>query len=168
MPARNHCNRFVKHYSKRAVEKIKEIYVLRSSLVDFMQQAHLALREQKANLIYGTVRLIEKDEESFLAWARQDYACIVFNLSHATQRAGHPKAAKTFRALIDLGIRYGGGYYLTYHRWATARQVDLCYPRFRQFLAQKLLFNTRQNSFKAIGTYTFRLFWLNRPETAKD
>ena len=141
LPARNHCNRFVKHYSKRAVEMITEIYVPRSSLVDFMQQARLALREQKANLIYGTVRLIEKDEESFLAWARQDYACIVFNLHMQHNEQGIQKATKTFRALIDLGIRYGGGYYLPYHRWATARQVDLCYPRFRQSLAQKLLFN---------------------------
>ena len=78
---------------------ITEIYVPRSSLVDFMQQARLALREQKANLIYGTVRLIEKNEESFLAWARQDYACIVFNLSHATQRAGHPKGHENFPRL---------------------------------------------------------------------
>ena len=66
-------------------------------------------------------------------------SCSTFHMQHNEQ--GIQKAAKTFRALIDLGIRYDGGYYLTYRRWATARQVDLCYRRFRQFLAQKLLFN---------------------------
>jgi DNA-binding transcriptional regulator YhcF (GntR family) len=31
--------------------------------------------------------------------------------------------------------------YLTYHRWATARQVEICYPQFRDFLARKLLYD---------------------------
>ena len=32
----------------------------------------------------------------------------------------------------------GGSYFLTYHRWATAEQVEACYPQFRKFLARKL------------------------------
>lgn len=28
----------------------------------------------------GTIRLIERDDETFLAWARQPYACVIFNL----------------------------------------------------------------------------------------
>ncbi len=57
------------HAKVKATEMITEIYVPRSALVDFMEEARLALREQKSNVIYGTVRLIEKDEESFLRWA---------------------------------------------------------------------------------------------------
>lgn len=29
---------------------------------------------------FGTVRLVEQDDERFLAWAKQPYACIIFNL----------------------------------------------------------------------------------------
>src|SRR5437764_14602498 len=106
---------------------ITEIYVPRTALVSFMEEARLALREQKANLIYGTVRLIEKDDESFLRWARQSYACVIFNLHVEQDDAGIRSAVRTFQTLIDLGIHYDGSFYLTYHRWAMKRQVEICY-----------------------------------------
>ena len=32
---------------------------------------------------------------------------------------------------------HGGSYYLTYHRWATRKQVETCYPQFPEFLRLK-------------------------------
>jgi hypothetical protein len=129
------------HARVKATEMITEIYVPRAALVNFMEEARLVVREQKANLIYGTVRLIEKDEESFLSWARQSYACVIFNLHVTHDDVGLQSAARTFRTLIDLGIHWDGGFYLTYHRWATPRQVEICYPQFREFLARKLVYD---------------------------
>ena len=61
-------------------EMITEIYVERTRLSAFMEAARATLRAHRANVIYGTVRLIEKDDETFLAWARDRYACVIFNL----------------------------------------------------------------------------------------
>jgi FAD/FMN-containing dehydrogenase len=129
------------HARVKATEMITEIYVPRTALVKFMDEARLALREQKANLMYGTVRLIEKDDESFLRWARESYACVIFNLHVTHDPAGLESAKRAFRTLIDLGIQNGGSYYLTYHRWATRRQVESCYPQFAEFLAKKLVYD---------------------------
>lgn len=104
---------------------ITEIYVPRASLVSFMEDARLTLRALNANLIYGTVRLIEKDDESFLSWAREPFAWVIFNLHVIHHEKGIGDAKLAFRGLIDLGIRYGGSYYLTYHRWATKQQVGV-------------------------------------------
>ena len=95
------------------------------------------MRAHRANVIYGTVRLIEKDDETFLAWARDRYACIIFNLHVDHTPAEIERAADAFRALIDLGIRHGGSYYLTYHRWARRDQVERCYPQLPAFLSLK-------------------------------
>jgi FAD/FMN-containing dehydrogenase len=92
------------------------------------------LRENQTLVIYGTVRLIEKDDESFLAWAKQPYACIIFNLLTVHTSTGIEKSANSFRRLIDLAIARGGSYYLTYHRFARREQVLNCYPRFAKFL----------------------------------
>jgi len=121
----------------KATEMITEIYVPRSALVNFMEEARVVLREHKANVVYGTVRLIEKDDESFLRWARESWACVIFNLHVTHDAAGIAAAARSFRALIDLAIQHGGSYYLTYHRWATKQQVEACYPQFREFLGLK-------------------------------
>ena len=121
----------------RGSEMITEIYVDRRRLGAFMETARATLRAHRANLIYGTVRLIEKDDETFLAWARERYACVIFNLHVDHTPADIERATETFRALIDLGIGHGGSYYLTYHRWARQDQVERCYPQMPAFLALK-------------------------------
>lgn len=129
------------HAKVKATEMITEIYVPRDSLVKFMEDARIVLKEQKANVIYGTIRLIEKDDESFLRWAAEPFACVIFNLHVTHDAQGQENAARSFRSLIDLGIRYGGSYYLTYHRYATREQVEACYPQFKEFLHLKLKYD---------------------------
>jgi len=121
----------------KATEMITEIYVERPRLAAFMDDARRMLRERKANVIYGTVRLIEQDDETFLAWARKPYACVIFNLHVVHTPEAIESAAEAFRALIDLGIQHGGSYYLTYHRWARRDQVERCYPQMPEFLSLK-------------------------------
>ena len=121
----------------KATEMITEIYVERPRLGAFMEDARGVLRDSGANVIYGTVRLIEQDDETFLAWARKPYACVIFNLHVEHTPEGVASAADAFRALIDLGIQHGGSYYLTYHRWARRDQVERCYPQLPECLSLK-------------------------------
>jgi FAD/FMN-containing dehydrogenase len=116
---------------------ITEIYVPRPDLPDFLARAAELLRSNRTIAIYGTVRLIEKDEESFLAWAKKSYACIIFNLLTLHTEAGIEASARSFRGLIDLAIARGGSYYLTYHKFAKPEQVVAFYPQFKQFLELK-------------------------------
>src|SRR4030095_8141829 len=87
--------------------------------------------------IYGTIRSILRDDTSFLAWARQDYACVIFNLRTPHTVPGLARTAAAFRGLIDAAADLGGSYYLTYHRYATREQVERCHPRLREFFALK-------------------------------
>src|SRR5881396_1849002 len=116
---------------------ITEIYVPRTDLADFLAQAAELLRSNRTIVIYGTVRLIEKDDESFLAWAKESYACTIFNLLTFHTPAGIEASARSFRGLIDLAIARRGSYYLTYHKFAKPEQVLACYPQFKQFLDLK-------------------------------
>ena len=50
----------------KATEMITEIYVARSRFAAFMAEAAAMLRRRRANVIYGTVRMIERDDETFL------------------------------------------------------------------------------------------------------
>lgn len=89
-------------------------------------------------IVYGTVRLIERDEETFLPWAREPWACTIFNLHVEHTPAGIERAADAFRTLIDLALRRNGSYFLTYHRWARREQVEAAHPRFVEFLRRKI------------------------------
>jgi len=118
-------------------EMITEIYVPRQALPGFLEAIRGDVVDRKMNLIYGTIRLIEPDDESFLAWAREPFACVIFNLHVGHDAAGLRKAEADFQKLIDRGIERRGSYYLTYHRWATRDQVVACYPQFPEFLKLK-------------------------------
>ena len=121
----------------KSAETITELYVPLPSLADFMDAAARELRDRQANVIYGTIRLIEQDDETFLNWARQPYACIVFNLHVEHTDAGIAHTADALRALIDLATERGGSYFLTYNKFATGEQLARCYPQFSEFLAKQ-------------------------------
>lgn len=121
----------------KGTEMITELYVPRSALGSFLDAVRSDFSQHGTQLIYGTIRLIEKDDESFLAWAREPWVCSVMNLHVDHDESGLRKAADDFRRLIDRAIEFGGSYYLTYHRWASRQQVEKCYPQMAQFLRLK-------------------------------
>lgn len=125
-------------------EMISEIYVPRRELGPFFADMREDFRTHNVDVIYGTIRLIERDDESFLAWAKEPWACTVLNLhvSHTTD--GIERAAASFRRLIDLARKHGGSYYLTYHKWATRAQVEACYPQFTEFLRLKRRYDPQE------------------------
>jgi len=125
------------HSPYPATEMITEINVPRPALKGFLDEVREDFRKHGTELIYGTVRLIESDEESFLPWAKQPYACTIFNLHTIHSPEGFKRSEHAFRRLIDTAARRGGTYYLTYHRYATRNQVESCYPQFAEFLRLK-------------------------------
>jgi FAD/FMN-containing dehydrogenase len=127
-----------------ATEVITEVYVPRVSLPEFMAKTRADFRRYDVNLIYGTIRLIETDPESFLAWAKQPYACIIFNLHTVHTPEGIANATDAFRRLIDSAIELDGSYYLTYHKYATRRQVETCYPQMPEFLRLKQAYDPEE------------------------
>jgi hypothetical protein len=122
---------------ERGTEMITEVYVSRDEFLPFMARVRQDFLDHKVDMTYGTIRFIEKDKESFLAWATEPSVCIVCNLHVIHTEEGKKKAAEDFRRIIDRAIEHKGRYYLTYHRWATRKQVETCYPRFAEFLRLK-------------------------------
>jgi len=132
------------HAPYPATEMITEIDVPRAQLKGFFDEVREDFLQNHTELIYGTVRLIERDAESFLPWAKQAYACTIFNLHVVHSPEGLKRSADAFRRLIDMAARRGGTYYLTYHRYADRKQVASCYPQFAEFLRLKLKYDPEE------------------------
>jgi FAD/FMN-containing dehydrogenase len=122
----------------RGTEVMTEICCERGLLERFMTEVRqYALREQ-VEVISATVRLVEQDKESFLAWARKPFACVTFHIHVEHSTRGLIRAGDAFRRLIDIGLRHGGGYFPAHHRHALRRQLDVCLPQFGEFLRLKM------------------------------
>lgn len=131
-------------HASHGTEVITELYVPRSRLPAFMNRARECLRADEADVIYGTVRLIEQDDETFLAWARESFACVIFNLHTSHTPKGVASARIQFRHLIDAAIEQGGSYFLTYHRFASKEQVLAGHPRLPAFLEAKRAYDAQE------------------------
>jgi len=118
-------------------EMITELYVPRDRLVAFMAAVREDFRTHGVNFIYGTIRLIQRDRDAFLKWAKRDYACVIFNLHVDHDSSGRERAGEDFRRLIDRAIEHDGSYFLTYHRHARRDQLLRCYPEFPEFLRRQ-------------------------------
>jgi FAD/FMN-containing dehydrogenase len=118
-------------------EMITELYVPREHLAAFMAAVREDFLRHRVDFIYGTIRLIRKDTDTFLAWARDDYACVIFNLHIDHHAAGLAQARLDFQRLIDRAIQFDGSYFLTYHRFARRDQLLRCYPQMPEFLCCK-------------------------------
>ena len=120
---------------------IGEHYIPPESLLTFMHLAREILIHHGAELIYGTIRSIKRDTVSFMPWAKNDFACVIFNLRTRHNEKGVQRTADTFRALIDASVNMGGSFFLTYHRYASTAQVQGCYPLFQEWLRKKIQYD---------------------------
>jgi FAD/FMN-containing dehydrogenase len=118
-------------------DMITEVYVPRPLLPEFLGEIRTQFIRNKVDVVYGTVRMIERDDETFLAWARERFACVIFTVHADRTPAGMAHLRDTCRAVIDAVAKRGGSYYLTYHRYAAREQVERCYPQFKHFLELK-------------------------------
>jgi FAD/FMN-containing dehydrogenase len=116
---------------------IGEHYVPPENLLAFIHAAREILVRTQTEVIYGTLRLIQPDETAFLAWAQKQFVCVIFNLRTPHNPEGIARTQATFQALTDASTGLGGSFFLTYHRFATAQQVEKAHPKIRQFFALK-------------------------------
>src|SRR5262249_3432527 len=80
---------------------------------------------------------IEKDRDSFLAWAKKNYACVIFTPHTSSDTRALHKTGESCRQLIRAATKRGGSFYLTYNRFATREDLSRAYPQFPKFLDMK-------------------------------
>jgi len=149
----------------KATEVMTELIVPRAALAGLLDDARRDLREAGANVIAATVRLVEGEDETFLAWARGPSACVTLELHVVHTPRDLDRAAAAFRRLIDLALRHGGTYHLTYHRFATRAQVEACHPRFAEFLRLKQRYD-REDRFQSDWYRHYRGLFADGPAPA--
>jgi len=116
---------------------IVEVYLPRGELIPFLEEARRLLLTSEMPLIYGTIRFIEQDKDSFLPWAKKRYACVIFTPHTSGETLALHKTGETCRQLTRAATRKGGSFYLTYNRFATRDDLDWAYPQFTEFLNLK-------------------------------
>jgi FAD/FMN-containing dehydrogenase len=123
---------------------ILEVCVPRSELIPLLEEARRILLASGMPLIYGTIRFIEQDKDSYLAWAKKRYACVIFSPHSSGETQALRKTGEVCRQLIRAANKRGGSFYLTYNRFATRDELASAYPQFQEFLNLKKQYDPRE------------------------
>ncbi len=123
---------------------ILEVYVSRNDLISLLEEARRILLTAGTPLIYGTVRFTEQDKDSFLAWAKKRYACVIFSPHTSGETLALKKTCEVCRQIIRAANKRGGSFYLTYNRFATRDELASAYPQFPDFLNLKKQHDSRE------------------------
>src|SRR5262249_49121388 len=116
---------------------IVEVYVPPRDLIPFLEDARRVLLAGALPLVYGVIRFIEQDKETFLAWAKKRYACVIFAPHTSSEPKALHKTGEACRQLLRAATKRGGSFYLTYNRFATREDLSWAYPQFAEFLVMK-------------------------------
>jgi FAD/FMN-containing dehydrogenase len=128
----------------RGTDVITEFFVPRDRLLEFLAAARALLRDGTFPVIHAVLRLVETDEETFLPWAKDRYACVRIHFHVVRGPGGIDRAASMFRELLDEALERGGSFHLAYPRWATRGQLETAYPRFAEFLRVKRVYDPEE------------------------
>jgi FAD/FMN-containing dehydrogenase len=102
-----------------------------------MEQLNARCEEWRTSPQGLAVRHVRQEDETYLRWAPRQYAEVAIRLGTPNSIGGAVRAAQLSRDLIDIAIAHGGSFPIATSPHASRAQVEACYPRLREFLAEK-------------------------------
>ncbi|WP_073331093.1 FAD-binding oxidoreductase [Wenxinia saemankumensis] len=116
---------------------LHEYFVPPDAFPDFLQACRETIPASYQELLNVTLRWVDTDGESWLAYAAGPRIAAVMLFSQEMTARGEADMARMTRALIDRVLDLGGSYYLPYRPHATQEQFLRAYPRAPDFAARK-------------------------------
>jgi hypothetical protein len=103
----------------------------------FLAEARGRCGEWRVALAGVEVRKTVPENDTFLRWARRDYAAVTLHFAEPSALGTAVRATQLRRGLIDAAIVHGGSFAVSCTPEATRAQTEACYPQLPQFLAEK-------------------------------
>ena len=107
-------------------------------LTSCLEQLHARCEEWRIEPQRLELRPILKEEdETFLSWAPREYMEVGIRLGAPASISEAVRTTQAARDLIDAAIDHGGSFPIASTPQASLVQAEACYPRLREFLAEK-------------------------------
>jgi FAD/FMN-containing dehydrogenase len=122
---------------------LHEYFLPPEGLEPFLAACRTAIPGSRQDLLNITLRYVQADPTSVLAYARERRVAAVMLFSQRMTKVDEDDMAGLTRRLIDAALDAGGSFYLPYRLHARADQVRRAYPRLEEFVAGKRRYDPR-------------------------
>jgi FAD/FMN-containing dehydrogenase len=121
-----------------------ELLIPPESLDRFVAETDTRCSDWRIPLQSVGIRQTAREEDSYLRWARRDFAEVKLALAEPVGLGAKVRGAQLRHELIDAAIEGGGSFHIACTADATREQTEACYPQLRSFLAQKRRFDPHE------------------------
>lgn len=135
----------------RDTDILQEYFIPRHRMPEFVDGLHRIVRDNGANLINVTIRIVHKDNVTTLAYAKEDMFAYVLYFNQRFNDRESKILQKTTVDLIDLALGLDGTYYLPYQLFYSPEQLHKAYPSVDRFFAAK-------KTYDPIGLFTNKFY----------
>jgi hypothetical protein len=140
-----------------------ELLLPPESLDPFLLEARERCAAWRLPLVGTEVRRTSEEYDSFLRWARREYADVVLHIAEPRALGVAVRAMQLRRELIAAAIARGGSFPIHGTPEATREQVEACYPQLANFLAEKRRIDPAERWTNAWYRHYKRLLSCRRP-----
>jgi FAD/FMN-containing dehydrogenase len=116
---------------------LHEYFLPPEGLEAFLAVCRTAIPASRQDLLNVTLRYVQEDRTSALAYARGARVAAVMLFSQRMTRVDDEDMAAMTERLIDGALEANGSFYLPYRLHARRDQVGRAYPRLPEFVARK-------------------------------
>jgi FAD/FMN-containing dehydrogenase len=124
-------------HSAASTDILHEYFIPHGKLSTFIARIRPILMRGRADLLNVTVRDVQKDDTTVLAYAREDVFGVVMFFHQSRSASADALMQGLTRELIEEALAVGGTFYLPYRLHATPDQVRRAYPAIPEFFEEK-------------------------------
>lgn len=120
---------------------LQEYFIPQEKMPDFVDGLRSIVKEDGANLLNVTIRIVHKDTVTALPYAKEDMFAFVLYFNQKLNEKESKMLQKTTTDLIDLATGLNGTYYLPYQLYYSQEQLQKAYPEIDHVFAVKKIYD---------------------------
>ena len=127
----------IENKDSNSTDLLQEYFIPERNFNQFIEDIKPILLQSKLDLLNITIRAVNKDEDSYMNYAKEDVFGFVF-LFNQKKTDNEEKAMKLLtNQLVDLAIKNEGTFYLPYRLHIDKRKMRKAYPQANLFFELK-------------------------------
>jgi len=131
-------------FQKCRANRELELLIPPESLDAFVTETDTRCSDWRIPLQSVAIRQTTREDDSYLRWARRDFAEVKLALAEPAGLGARVRGAQLRHELIDAAIEAGGSFHIACTADATREQTEACYPQLKSFLDQKRRFDPHE------------------------
>lgn len=131
-------------FQKCRANRELELLIPPEALDAFVTETDTRCSDWRIPLQSVAVRQTAKEDDSYLRWAKRDFAEVKLSLAEPVGLSAAVRGAQLRHELIDAAIEMGGSFHIACTGDATREQTETCYPQLKDFLAAKRRFDPHE------------------------